>query len=243
MGKGVSKEDVAQMMHSVVSVSTDIYPLSYDADYTLMKMIYPYILEKGVSPKGGGTVQIEISYNALLKCIDDTYGIKNYLDDFKKDFDADKGIEANYEKLTERYSSVEILLLYGVFKNLVYINFNVHFDKDERKGRERNMTVLRLPDLRIGTMSIKLRDFCDQNMTDAINQYAVTNTGFEDNVMSRKNVFMTESLTEFFTLLHDIGKDLENAELGQALYELFSFLDIDEIKNTTLLIVTDWPVL
>lgn len=242
MGKGVSKEDVAQMMHSVVSVSTDIYPLSYDVDDKLMMMIYPYILEKSVIPKGG-TIQIEMPRNAMLKCIDDTYGIKKYLDGFRKDFGADEGIEANYEKLTERYSSIEILLLYGVFKNLVYINFNIHFDKDERKEREKNITALRLPDLRIDIMSIKLRDFCDQNTTDAINQYIVANTGFEDNVMSRKNVFMTKPLTDFFTLLHDMCKDPENVELGQALYELFSFLDIDEIKNTTLLVVTDWPVL
>ena len=242
MGNGVSKEDVAQLMHSVVSVSTDIYPMSYDVDDKLTLMIYPYILENGVRPKGD-TVQIKISYNAMLKCIDNTYGIKKYFDDFRKDFDVDKGIEANYEKLTERYSSIEILLLYGVFKNLVYINFNIHFDKDERKEREKNITVLKLPDLRIDTMSIKLRDFCDQNMTDVINKYIMTNTGFEDNVMSRKNVFMTESLTDFFTLLHDICQDLENGELGQALYEMFSFLDIDEIKNANLLVVTDWPVL
>lgn len=116
MEKGVSKEEIAQMMHSVVSVSTDIYPMSYDVDDKLMMMIYPYILEKGVIPKGD-TVQIEISYNAMLKCIDNTYRIKKYLDGFRKDFDVDKGIEANYEKLTERYSSIEILLLYGVFKN------------------------------------------------------------------------------------------------------------------------------
>lgn len=242
MGKVVSKEDVAQMMHSVVSVSADVYPVSYDVDYELVEMLYPYIIEKGVKTKDG-TVQIELSRNAMLECIDNTYGIKKYFNNFRKNFDVDRGIEANYEKLTNRYSSVEILLLYGVFKNLVYINFNIHFDEDKRKRREKNTTVLKLPDLRIDIMSIKLRDFCDQNMTDVINQYIVTNAGFEDNVMSRKNVFITESLTNFFTLLHDICKDLENGELGQALYELFSFLDIDEIKNTTLLVTTDWPVL
>lgn len=242
MGKDISKEDVAQMMHSVVSVSTDLYPVSYDADYKLVKMIQPYTLERGVRTEDD-TIQVEISRNRLMECIDNTYGIKKYFNDFRKKFDVDRGIEANYEKLTLRYSSVEILLLYGVFKNLVYINFNIHLDEDKRKRREKNITVLRLPDLRINIMSIKLRDFCDQNMTDVINQYCVTNAGFEDNVMSRKNVFIAESLPNFFTLLHNISKDLENGELEQELYEVFSFLDIDEIKNTTLLVVTDWPVL
>lgn len=242
MEKVISKEDVAQMMHSVVSVSTDIYPVSYDADYKLVEMIHPYILEKGVRTEEN-VIQIELSRNAMLECIDNTYGTKKYFNDFRKKFDVDRGIEANYEKLTNRYSSVEILLLYGVFKNLVYINFNIHLDEDKRKVRERNITALRLPDLRIDIMSIKLRDFCDQNTTDVINKYIVTNTRFEDNVMSRKNVFITESLTNFFTLLHDISKDLENGELEQALYEVFSFLDIDEIKDTILLVTTDWPVL
>lgn len=242
MGATVSREDVIKMMKSVVTVSTDIYPSSYKTDSVLLTIIYPFLAEHNISAENG-VVHAEMSYNTLLKCIDDTYGIKNYLKEFNKYFKPEEGIEKNYKRLIEKYSSIEILLLFGVFQNLVYVEFNIYLDDDKRPAREKLVTTMKLPDIRIEVMTVKLRDYCDQNMTDIINKYILTSTNVEDNVMSKKNVFMTDTISDFFDILKTMCSILDDGELMDALFELFSFLNIDELNTCALLIITDWPVL
>lgn len=239
---GVSKEDVIKMMKSVVTVSTDLYPSSYKTDSTLLTVIYPFLAEHNITAENG-VVHAELSYNTVLKCIDDTYGVKNYLKEFNKYFKPEDGIEKNYDKLVEKYSSIEILLLFGIFQNLVYINFNIYLDPDTRPKRDKLVTTMKLPDLRIEVMSIKLRDYCDQNVTDIINKYILTSSEVEDNVMSRKNVFMTDTTQDFFDILKAMCTVLDDAELMELLFELFSFLNIDEISDCALLVITDWSIL
>ena len=40
-----------------------------------------------------------------------------------------------------------------------------------------------------------------QNLVDDINKYVVDYTGFDDNVMSKKNTFMTNNIGEFFDFI------------------------------------------
>ncbi len=242
MSKGFSKEDVSKMMLSVVGVSVDLYPVSYETDNKFVKMIDSEINESHDLSEDG-TLKLEISYNTILKCIDTKYGMSEYMSEFAKSFDVTKGIEFYYDKLVEKYSSPEILILYGLFKNVVYFELTIHLEKDSRPMREKSITTLRLPDISINTVSVKLRDHCSQLMVDELNKYIIRTTGFVNNVMSKRNVFMTETITDLFNLIEGMCQDLENKELYEAFIEALSFLDITEIKDSITLIVTDWPIL
>ena len=45
MGKGMTKEDVAKLMMSVINVSVDLYPYDYKTDSAFVDMVMPVINE------------------------------------------------------------------------------------------------------------------------------------------------------------------------------------------------------
>lgn len=239
---GVSKEDVVRLMKSVVCVSVDLYPMSYAPDAVFADIVSSVMKERGVTGKDG-SLTFDISFNGVLKCLDDRLSLSDYITEFKKSFNMDLGIGAEYDRLVSRYSSPEIVLFYGLFPDLSYFHISVHPDKDIRGSREKYVTSLYLPDLRIDTVSVKLRDYMKQSTVDELNRYIVDTTGFDDNVMSKKNMFMTNTIGEFFDLVEEFCKSIGDEDLYRNIYSAFSFLDIDEIKKSAMLVITDWPVL
>lgn len=242
MGKGVTQEEVMKMMNSVVSVTVHLYPTSYKTDMELYKTLSPVIMEHDFIPVND-MLTFELSYNSVLRCIDEMHGVKKYLKEFSDNFDINQGIEANYAALTDRYSSLEIILLYGVFKNLSYINMNIHLTNDNRPAREHYVTSLRLPDLKIDTLAIKLRDFGSQRVVDMVNKYLIEKVSFDDNVMSKHNLFMADNVGDFLSLIEQICQANEFDQEFVDMMKAISFLDIEELKHSIMLIITDWPVL
>lgn len=239
---GVSKEDVIKIMKSVVCVNVDLYPTDYETDQNFCDMIMSFIRERGIIPVDG-VFTFDISFNTVLQCIDMKKKLSKYISEFKNEFDMSVGIGSDYDRLVSKYSSAEIILLYGLFPDLSYYHVNIYLNHDTRPTRKKNVTTLHLPDLQIDTMSIKLRDFLPQNVVDEINKYVVETTNFDDNVMSRKNTFMTNSIDEFFEAIEAFCQRLNNEYLYKEIYSAFSFLDIEEIKPSIMIIITDWPIL
>ena len=240
--KQITEKDISKILRSVICVKTDLYPDEYPTDRTFFNMISHIMNERGHS-KTGGVVSFDVSYNTILKCIDESCGLSGYVKEFGDNFDISKGIGRNYDALVSRYSSPEIVLLCGLFPNLSYMHFNIHLGKDMRESRKKYMTCLNVPDLSIDTISIKLRDYMSQNLVDDINKYVVDYTGFDDNVMSKKNTFMTNNIGEFFDFIASFCSTTGNDQLYDELYSLFGFLDIEEIRDSAMIMVTDWPVL
>jgi len=242
MGKGMTKEDVAKLMMSVINVSVDLYPYDYETDSAFVDMVMPVINEHDTLMENNAIV-FDLSYNTLLRCIDDKYGMDKYVAKFKKKYDATKGIGPYYNDLVAEYSSPEILVLYGMFPSIVYITLYIHLDKDERPQRDKLVSMLSIPDMKIKTVSVKLRDLCSQEIVDIINKYVIANTNFDNNVMSKRNTFMTDKISDFFGVIETMCQSMGDDELYRELYSVFSFLDIDEIKDSAIIITTDWPVL
>ena len=234
MGKGMTKEDVAKLMMSVINVSVDLYPF--------VDMVMPVINERDTLLENNAIV-FDLSYNTLLRCIDDKYDIGKYVSKFRKKYDVAKGIGQYYNDLVSEYSSPEILVLYGMFPSIVYITLHIHLDHDERSQRDKLVSMLNIPDMKIKTVSVKLRDLCSQDIVDIINKYVIANTNFDNNVMSKRNTFMTDKISDFFGVIEAMCLGMNDDELYRELYSAFSFLDIDEIKDSAIVITTDWPVL
>ncbi len=239
---GVTKEDVVKMMKSVVCVNVDLYPTSYNTDRKFCEIISSVIKERGFFSDKTDMV-FDMSFNTLLKCIDDKLNLSKYITEFKNEFDLNAGIGADYDRLVSKYSSPEIIVFYGLFPDLSYFHINIHIGNDTRPSRKKTVTTLYLPDLQIDTISVKLRDLFPQNIVDEMNKYIIDTTGFEDNVMSKKNTFMANSVDEFFEVIENFCQRIGNDDLYKEMYSAFSFLDIDEIKQSIMIIITDWPIL
>ena len=242
MGKGITKEDVAKLMMSVIDVAVDLYPYDYKTDSEFVDMVMPVINEHDTMTENN-TIVFDLPYNTLLRCIDDKHGMDRYLAKFRSKYDITRGIGPYYDNLVAEYSSPEILVLYGMFPCVVYITLYIHLDKDERPQRDKFVSTLNIPDMRIKTVSVKLRDLCTQQIVDIINKYVIANTNFDNNVMSKRNTFMTDNISDFFGVIESMCRNMNDDDLYRELYSAFSFLDIDEIKDSSIVITTDWPVL
>jgi len=242
MGKGVTEADVTKFMLSVVDVAVDLYPYDYKTDSKFVDMIMPVINEHDTVVENN-TIVYDLSYNTILRCIDNKYDMGKYLAKFRNKYDISKGIKPYYDELLKEYSSPEILVLYGMFPTLVYVTTYIHLDKDTRPQREKHTVTLNIPDIRVKTLSVKLRDLCPQPVVDTINKYIISNTNFDNNVMSKKNTFMTDKVSDFFGVIESMCQSMSDDELYRELYSAFSFLDIDELNDCAIVIITDWPVL
>ncbi len=235
-----SPTDVLTLLRSVLSVTTTIYPDMYETDKRLFEIIKPRLNIKRKKVVYHGET-FNISVREMLALIDIRYGFEKWLDEFSKKYNLDDGIDKNYRKLVNEYSSAEIILYYNLFPNLANITVSIVSGDDMRPKRDMNTTVMKLPDTEIDTIEIVLRDFYPQDVVDIINQFCIENGSFRNDGMSRTFTTVCDNVEEFHNVLKSIAEWGDNEEFLKVLLSPLVFTDINEIKDVAVIVTTDYP--
>lgn len=245
MQKGVtnnffSPSDVLTLLRRVLSVTTTIYPDAYEADRRLFEIIKPKLKTKRKKVVYHGET-FNISVREMLALIDIKYGFEKWLDDFSSKYNLDDGIDRNYTRLVSEYSSAEILIYYNLFQNLANITVSIVSGNDMRPQRTKKTTVMKLPDTEIDTIEIVLRDFYTQDIVDIINHFCIDNGSFRNDGMSRTFTTVCDNVEEFHNVLKSIAEWGDNDEFLKVLLAPLMFTDIPEIKDSAVIVTTDYP--
>lgn len=242
MGKPVTPEEVIKLMHSVFRISVDLYPNSYKTDAKFINVLKPELRKRGLNIKKK-LLNFEMSYDDIIKCIGTAYDMQNYISEFHNTFKINDGIGKNYDALLSKYTAIEIVLLYNLYPNMVYVDFTVHNGKTDYPNMEKLVTAFRLPDIKIKTVSLRLRNYAEQNTVDLINKFIIKTGQFPNDAMSKRNIFMVNHVTDFMMILEEICKQNNYDPALAELIQQISFMDINEISDVAVLVITDWPIL
>lgn len=230
---GITPEDVAKLMVSVSEMEFTLYPKSYKTDAKIAKIL-------GLKP-----LDCFIMYRSeFFACIDKHYGnITKWFGLFKKRFGDSLSIDEHYDELVANFSSAEIVSYYNIYPNLSYYSFNVMDCEDDRGSRTMHGTVMRIPDTSIKSCYVNLRSLYPQDTTNLLNKFFIKRGAIEDNAMFKKPAVTSVSVSAMFDLLSEFVSETKDEKLAAQLYSEISFLDLDELADVRVTLLTDYPKL
>lgn len=230
MSSQITPDDVAKMMVSVSEMEFDLYPKSYKTDADIVNMLR---LSAGS----------RLMYRSeVFAFIDLHYGnITKWFAQFRRRFGESVSIEEHYDELVENFSSPEIISYYNIYPNLSYLSFNVSNEKDTRACRNMNKTVMSIPDARIKSMFVNLRGLYGQDVVDRLNKFMIKKGYMTDNAMFKKPTVASFGVSDVFDILSDFVSEVKDENLANMLYSEISFLDIEELSNVRVTLLTDYP--
>lgn len=237
--KPITTNEALNMMLSVSEITFELYPNDNKLDDDFIKNILsPYLKNHKTDD------DILITRDTLLLLLDQAYGdLKNWygkLDDNNIRIDMNNIIESIQDCLAV-FTSVETVLYLDTFPNVVY--FRIHINQDSTSQHIINTTVYNIPDTSISKLSINLRDLLPQHIVDKINEYLIKRDFLSNSILDKTHAFSIKPLSAWLNnVLADVIDELKTQDDINLIYNSFSFLNIPELENTTLDIVTDYNI-